>query len=253
MAQGADARTERCAPTVREAPLPTAPSSAWGPQEATVGHCLSRLQEPVSRPALAHTRILWLREVKKLTQGHTASKQATDRASPPHSPCEVPSAHRASRSRSRDCGAMRGREQGRARGTQTGAPALREPHKTPFLPTRPAFPAVPGPCRPRGGLCAVTGPAAFSARVPGDSGQSEDKRSRTRFRGPEPRTYSGEGRRGGEGEMEGAVATQDGELEHGRDFSLVKERRAGSNLVARRGWRDDRSFAPGKRALLDEK
>lgn len=53
--------------------------------------------------------------------------------------------------------------------------------------------------------------------------------------------------------MEGAVATQDGELEHGRDFLLVKGRRTGSNLVARRGWRDDRSFAPGKRTLLGEK
>lgn len=167
------------------------------------------------------------------TYPRSHSKQATDRARPPHSPCEVPSAHRASRSRSRDCGAMRGREQGRARGTQTGAPARREPHKTPFLPTRPAFfPAVLGPCCPRGGLCAVTGPAAFSARVPGDSGQSEDKRSRTRFRGREPRTCRGEGRRGGEGAMEGAVDTQDGELEHGRD--LVTGRRTGSNLVAQR-------------------
>lgn len=45
--------------------------------------------------------------------------------------------------------------------------------------------------------------------------------------------------------MEGAVATQDGELEHGRDFSLVKGRRTGSNLIAQRmegRW----EFCPGK-------
>lgn len=51
--------------------------------------------------------------------------------------------------------------------------------------------------------------------------------------------------------MEGAVATQDGELEHGRDFSLVKGKRT-FQTSSRRGWRDDGSFAPGKRALQGE-
>lgn len=182
----------RCAPVLGEAP-PTAPSGARGPQEAAADDRPRRPLQSGPRPALAHARIPKLRDVKKLAQGHTAS----NRLAGPHSPCEVPSAHRASRSRGRDCGAMRGREQGRARGTQTGAPARRAPHKTPFLPTRPAFCAVPDSSRPRGGLCAVTGPAAFSPRVQGDSGQSQDKRSRTRFRGREPRTCCGEGRRGG--------------------------------------------------------
>lgn len=34
--------------------------------------------------------------------------------------------------------------------------------------------------------------------------------------------------------MEGAVATQKGELEHGKDFSLVKGRRTDSNFRAQR-------------------
>lgn len=34
--------------------------------------------------------------------------------------------------------------------------------------------------------------------------------------------------------MEGAVATQKGELEHGNDFSLVKGRRTDSNFIAQR-------------------
>lgn len=233
MARGAEAGTVPCTPALGEAP-PTAPSGARGPQEAEAGDPPRRPQQSGPRPALAYARILRLREVKKLAQGHAASKRAA-RAGPPHSPCEVPTAHRASRSRRRrDCGAMRGREQGRARGTQKGAPARRAPHKTPFLPTRPAFRAVPDSGRPRGGLCAVTGPAAFSAPVPGGSGQSEDKRSRTRFRGREPRTCRGEGRWGGEGATEGAVATQGGEWERRRDFPWVQGRRTDSNFVAQR-------------------
>lgn len=157
MAQGADARTVRCAPTLGEALLLTAPQSAWG----TTGSYSRRLfPSPTAARLSACPRPRRDPQAQRgqETYPRSHSKQATDRARPPHSPCEVPSAHRASRSRSRDCGAMRGREQGRARGTQTGAPARRAPHKTPFLPTRPAFAAVPGPCHPRGGLCAVTGP-----------------------------------------------------------------------------------------------
>lgn len=152
MAQGAEAGTERCAPTFREAPLPTAPPSAWGPQEATVGHCLGRPQQPVSRPALALARILWLREVKKLTQGHTASKQATDRARPPHSPCEVPSAHTArpaaaAETAAQCAGASRAGRAGPRQGRQL-AGSLTKP---PFFPRAPPSPPSPALAAPVGG------------------------------------------------------------------------------------------------------
>lgn len=45
--------------------------------------------------------------------------------------------------------------------------------------------------------------------------------------------------------MEGAVATQDEELEHGRDFSLVKGRKTSSNLVAQR-MEGRQELCPGK-------
>lgn len=139
-----DALTVRCAPTLGEVLLLTAPPSAWG----TPGSYGGRLSpSPTAARLAARPRLRPDPQAQRgqETYPRSHSKQATHRARPQHSPCEVPSAHRASRSRSRDCGAMRGREQGRARGTQTEAPARRAPHKTPFLPTRPAFPAVPGP------------------------------------------------------------------------------------------------------------
>lgn len=68
------ARTVRCAPALGGAP-PTAPSGARGPQEATAGDHPRRPQQPGQPRALTHARILKLREVKKLAQGHTASKR----------------------------------------------------------------------------------------------------------------------------------------------------------------------------------
>nr|XP_039315936.1 translation initiation factor IF-2-like [Saimiri boliviensis boliviensis] len=82
---------------------------------------------------------------------------------------------------------LRLRRRLRGRKERLGPQDLRKaPHKTPFLPPAPAPPS-PGPPPPpgleRGGLGMVTGPAAFSASVPGGSGESKDERSRTSFRG----------------------------------------------------------------------
>ncbi|XP_036047225.1 basic proline-rich protein-like [Onychomys torridus] len=216
-----------------EAP-PTAPSGARGPREAEAGDPPRRPQQSGGRPALASAGILRLREVKKLVQGHIASKRPAGPGlrthlarSPPHTARPAAAAETAAQC----AGASRAGRAGRRRGRQ---PAGRRT-KPPFFPRAP--PSAPSPtlAAPAGGSARSRDPPpSFSAPVPGGSGQSEDKRSRTRFRGREPRTCGGEGRRGGEGATEGAVATPGGEGERPRDFPLVTRRRTDSNFVAQR-------------------
>lgn len=210
-------------------PCPRVP---MGPQKSTVGDCPRRPQHPGLRSALAHARILRLREVKKLTQGHTASKRQTGPGlrthlvrSPPHTARPAAAAETAAQC----AGASRAGRAGRRRGRQLAGSRTKPPFfpRAPPSPPSPAFAApVGGSARSRDPLPSLRGFRATVARPrTSEVGQGC---------GWEPRTCRGEGRMGGEGAMEGAVATQDGELEHGRDFSLVKGRRAGSNLDAQR-------------------
>lgn len=80
---------------------------------------------------------------------------------------------------------LRGREQRLGpQDARKRAPGGRAPHKTPFLspppPPRPSSSLPPPSGWERGGLGKITGPAAFSASVPGGgSRESKDERSRT--------------------------------------------------------------------------
>ena len=78
---------------------------------------------------------------------------------------------------------LRGREQRLGpQDARKRAPGGRAPHKTPFLspPPRPSSRLPPPSDWERGGLGKITGPAAFSASVPGGgSRKSKDERSRT--------------------------------------------------------------------------
>lgn len=152
MAQGADARTVRCAPTLGEAPLLAAPPNAWGkPQEPTVGDC----SPSPTAARLAHARILRLREVKKLTQGHTASKRPTGPGlrthlarSPPHTARPAAAAETAAQC----AGASRAGRAGRRRGRQL-AGSLTKP---------PFFPRAPPSSPPSSALAALVGGSARS-------------------------------------------------------------------------------------------
>lgn len=137
------ARTVRCAPALRKAP-PTAPSGAQGPQEATAGDQPARhtAQQPGQLRALNHARILKLREVKKLAQGHTASKRLAGPGlrthlvrSPPYTVRPAAAAETAAQC----AGASGAGCAGRRRGRQ---PAGRRT-KPPFFPRAP--PSAPSP------------------------------------------------------------------------------------------------------------
>lgn len=146
----ADARTVRCAPTLGEALLLTAPPSAWG----TTGSYSRRLSpSPAAARLSARPRSRRDPQAQRgqETYPRSHSKQATDRARPPHSPCEVPSAHCASRSRNRDCGAMRGREQAGRAGRRRGRQLAGRLTKPPFFPRAPPSPPSPALAAPVGG------------------------------------------------------------------------------------------------------
>lgn len=112
--------------------------------------CPCRPQQPGSRLALTHAGILRLREVKKLTQGHTASKRPTGPGlrthlarSPPHTARPAAAAETAAQC----AGASRAGRAGRRRGRQLAGRLT----KPPFFPRAPPSPPSPALAAPVGG------------------------------------------------------------------------------------------------------
>lgn len=123
-----------------------------GPQEAVVSNCLRRPQQPDSRPVLApaHARILRLRELKKLAQGHTASKRLTRPGlrthlarSPPHTARPAAAAETAAQCAGASSAGCAGRRRGRQ-------PAGRRT-KPPFFPRAPPSASSSALAAPAGG------------------------------------------------------------------------------------------------------